>query len=139
MLTDPLEVVQKTNADLEEYKLATQVQLGYYDLAYKSITIFLTITGLSLGFALRDSISDRLKIIFCWFNLAMSLLAVIGFWGFRKMSERIARRMDHLGNNLNFELGYHHALGLGILFTWIGAVGVFLFWIAAIVFRLWAK
>ena len=139
MSADPPEVAHNTNPDLEEYKLATQIQVAYYDLAYKSITIFLTITGLSLGFAFRDSISDRLKVIFCWFNLAMSILAVIGFWGFRKMSKRIALRMDHLSESLNFDLGYHHALSLGILFTWIGAVGVFLFWIASLIFRFWAR
>jgi hypothetical protein len=127
------------DSHLDEYKLAIQVQQGYYDLVFKCITAFLTITALSLGFIFRETISDRLKVIFCWFNLIMSVFFVIGFTGFCLISKRVSRRMDRLASALSFELGHHHALNYGIFFTLLSGIGVLLFWIAVLIFRWWAR
>jgi uncharacterized membrane protein len=133
------EKIQKNDLYLDEYKLATQVQQGYYDLVFKCITAFYAITALCLGFVFRESISEQLKTIFCWFNLAMSVFFVIGFTGFYIISNRVSRRMDQLAVKISFELGHHHALNYGIFFTLVSGVGVLIFWIAALVFRFWAK
>jgi hypothetical protein len=136
--TQSLPELDEHKSELEEYKLATQVQQGYYDLVFKSITAFLTITALSLGFIFRESISNELKLIFCWFNLAMSLFFVIGFTGFYIISKRISRRMEQLAAILTFGLRHHNALNYGIFLTLLSGIGVFIFWIATLVFRFWS-
>ena len=103
---------EKLNLDLEEYKLAIQVQQNFYDVATKSITIFIAISAFAIGFVFRESVSEQLKLIFSWFNLAMSLFGVLGFTGFYIISKRLARRLDRLSEKLRFALPHHHALKL---------------------------
>jgi hypothetical protein len=131
--------MEEHKSELEEYKLAIQVQQGYYDLVYKSVTIYLTLTALSVGFVFREGISDRLKLISSWFNFAMSLFFVLAFTGFLILSRRLARRMDKLALTLSFELPHHHGLSYGILLTLISGTGGWLFWILTLIFRLWAS
>ncbi|MDX6696059.1 MAG: hypothetical protein QOF02_3662 [Blastocatellia bacterium] len=127
------------NSDLEEYKLANAVQENLYSVATKSITIFIAITAVSLGFVFRESVSQQLKIIFCGFNIAMSLFFVIGFGGFFIITRRVARRMDRLGEKLSFSLPHHNALSYGIFLTLLSGIVVLIFWIATIVLRFWVQ
>lgn len=45
--------------------------------------------------------------------------------------------MDDLGKKLSFALRNHHALSYGVFLTLLSGIGVFVFWLAAIVFRFW--
>jgi len=113
-LTDPL---------LEEYKLAVLIQHNYHDVTHKTVTIFITITAISLAFTFRESVFTQLKIIFCWFNLAFSVFFIISYFGFYVISKRIARRMDVLAKKLSFNLKNHHALSYGVFLTLLSGMG----------------
>lgn len=125
------------NLELEEYKLAVQIQQHYHDLAYKTVTIYIAVSALSLGFVFRESVILQLKIIFCWFNLGISIFFVLSFLGFYLISKRIARRMDKLAQKLSFALRTHHALSYGIILTLLGGLGVLIFWIVTVILQLW--
>lgn len=122
---------------LEEYKLAVKIQQSYHDVFYKSLTIYIAITAISLSFVFRENVFIQLKIIFCWFNLIFSIFLVISLTGFFIIVRRIARRMDLLANTLGFSLRNHYALSYGLLLTLISAVAVFIFWFVAIILRFW--
>jgi hypothetical protein len=126
-----------TTRELDEYKLAVQIQQNYHEVALKSITIMVAITAISLGFVFRESVSIPLKVTFCWFNLAFSLFFSLCFLGFFIILRRIARRMDMLACKLSFSLRNHYALSYGVFLTLVSSVGLFIFWIVAIIFRLW--
>ena len=114
-----------------------RIQQNYHEVAHKTITIFIAITAFSLGFVFRESVFVQLKIIFCWFDLAFSLFFVISYTGFFIISKRLARRMDVLSEQLSFDLRNHHALSYGVFLTLLGGIGVFVFWLLAIILRLW--
>ncbi len=124
-------------ANLEEYKLANQLHQGYFDFAAKTVTIYLTITALSIGFVFRDSISEYIKILFCWFNLLISLLFFLSYGRFYKMATRLSKRMDELAGKLHFELPHHHALGYGLLLSLLGEGAVLIFWAASLLLHFW--
>jgi|SRR5215217_1772575 len=125
------------NLPLEEYKLAVNVQQNYHEIAYKTVTLFVAVTALSLGFVFRASVAVQVKIIFCWFNFLISIFFLLSCVGFYIISKRIARRMDNLALQLSFGLRTHHALRYGILLTLLGGTCVFLFWLGALIFRVW--
>jgi hypothetical protein len=134
---EPTNEDKKDNLELEEYKLAVQIQQSYHDVAYKFITVFVAITAISLGFVFRESVSIQLKIIFCWFNLIFSLFFTLCYLGFFIILKRIARRMDTLADKLSFNLRNHYALSYGVFMTFLSGVGVFIFWLVAIILRFW--
>ena len=122
---------------LDEYKLAVQIQQHYHDMASKTATIYLAATALGLGFVFRENVAVKLKIIFCFFNLGISIFFVLAFLGCLVVSRRTARRMDALAGNLSFDLGTHHALSYSIVQTLLGSTGVLTFWLVVVLARLW--
>jgi hypothetical protein len=133
------EINEEQDSSLEEYKLANQIHQSYYDLGSKTVTIYLTITALSLGFVFREAISDQLRIILCWFNVWSSLVFTLGFTGFYIVTKRLARRMDYLSKRLKFALPHHNGLSYGIMLSLLTGSSGLIFWIAVLFFKFWAK
>ena len=130
---------EKKNLGLEEYTMAAQIQEKYYDVVARGVIIYLAITAVSLGFVFRESISDQLRVLFCWFNIGVSLFAFLAYLRLYIVSRRIAQRMDKLGSSLGFELPHHHTLSYGILVAMLAGFGVWIFWFAALFFRFWSR
>jgi hypothetical protein len=125
------------NSELEEYKLATQIHRHYYDLTVKTITVYLAITGVSLGFVFRENVSITLKVLFCWFNFIVSLAFCLAYTGFYVITKRLAKHMKQLTKILGFGLSHHRGLPYGIFIALICAIGVLIFWTMTLILRFW--